>query len=197
MSLDDFIVNLRFFLPSKSLTKTILDLNSEYLGEVPKQNKRKKTVNRLLGFVSGRSKVDHHQRVIAERLFRYLSSIAQEIEPNEKQDVMLITDLVPRGIPRWLGLPDYTRIDVGTDLGNRTILALEALTAEFAQWLLAEGVYQAPWGELVMLDRRRLQITPDHIRLAAATPCKQELPYTEDEEWEEPEYAGMGSAIHG
>lgn len=197
MSVDDFIVNLKFFLPSKPLTKTILELNSEYLGELPKQNKRKKTVNRILGFVSGRSRLDQHQRVIAERLYRYLSSIAQEIEPNETQGIMLITDLIPRGIPRWLGLPEYTKIDVATDLGNRTILALEALTEEFGKWLLAEKIYQAAWGELEMLDKRRLQITPDHVRITDVARYKQEPPYTEGDEWEKHEYAGAGSAIHG
>src|SRR5215216_4174826 len=129
MSLDDFIVNLRFFLPSKSLTRTILELNSEFLrlSEMPEgQMPKTKGKGRILGFLTRGLRVEQQQRVIAERLYRYLAAVARK--SNELDEIVYVWDCIPHGMAVHLGFPAYTDIQARTDVGIRAIGALKELT---------------------------------------------------------------------
>ena len=173
MSFDDFILEMKFFLPSEALTREVVALNQYFLRAQETDSERGS--HPVTNVVRWRPKrIKEPQRLIAERLYRYFASVARNSKDPEA--VVFIWDCIPHGMSVPLGFPPYAEIEAGTEPGIRAIAALRELTTEFRSWLKHRGIYQAPWGELEMIDEDRLQITdhendrvcPEPVRVHAA-----------------------------
>jgi hypothetical protein len=154
VSIDDFIIELRFFVPSKELAESINILNEHYLNP----EKKVRAYHKLKGRWGHRKRITELQRTIGERLYRHFATTARRRRNTD--EAVSIWECIPQGMAVNLGFPSYADIDVQTLLGRRTHDVLRDLTNEFREWILARpDGYQAPWGELWMIDG-------DHLRLS-------------------------------
>ncbi len=152
MSIDDLIVELKFFVPSKKLTERILDLNERYLNPGKEPRRRK-----IIGWGRGRN-IAEQQRTIGERLYRQLAATARCRDNSE--ECFSIFEWVPRGMAVNLGFPSHSEIDFQSEIGRRTSDVLIALAQEFRSWLIAHpNGYQAPWGDLWIIEGDRFGLT--------------------------------------
>src|SRR5688500_91925 len=102
MSFDDFILEMRFFIPSEALTKEIVALNEHF---IEPDNQHLSDARRPHGTILRwrRKQLKEHQLLIAERLYRYFASVARNSK--EADAIVYIWDCIPHGMAVPLGFP--------------------------------------------------------------------------------------------
>lgn len=115
------------------------------------------------------------QRLIAQRLYHYLSSLAESPWARDRQGFP-IAEYIPEGMETMLGLsvpPDSRRAEDISQL-------LAKLTDEFRDWLRQEnGKFITPWIEIHMLDNDALLlITIEEEALPEPSPAEAEVGQT-------------------
>lgn len=119
-----------------------------------------------------REQIIQCQRVISQRLYRYLAFLARSSQAQQgtRFDIWII---VPEGMETMLGLAVHKKDREQSEEKIKTLL--RELTGEFGGWLSNNcgGYYKAPWGEMHL---------EDHYLLLVATTFHEsnsEHPYTE------------------
>lgn len=189
MSVDKLIIELQFFMPSKVVTTTILDLNGLFLKAAEDSTPVKSfrvdlKSHRFRSFLRQRE-VRRQQRNIAERLYRYLASVARNEHLNGRP--VNIWECISQGMSTALGFPSYEEIDVHTDLGHHASNALRDLTIEFREWLIERpDGYQAPWGQVWLVNGDQMQVTSATnwcpVRVRDSAPFQVGSPVSESRE---------------
>jgi hypothetical protein len=179
---EDASVNgFRFFMPSAELTKAVMKQNqqlvSEYVErnfppgyqstETESENEDGSLLGRLeLEKLATPSTVDHERqtlmgkRLISERLYHYLSSLAETPRALEGADFPL-WEYLPDGMATMLGLSAYRDMPRDSARAMEIRQLLERITLEFRNWLLEEqhGIFVTPWIEIGLSEGDDLRLT--------------------------------------
>jgi len=170
VSIDDLIVELKFFVPSKKLTERILELNERYLNP-GKEPRRRKIIG---GWRRGKN-IAMQQRTIGERLYRQLAATARS--QDNSAESFSVFEWVPRGMAVNLGFPSHSEIDFQSEIGRHTSDVLIALAHEFRSWLIAHpNGYQAPWGDVWIVEGDHFGLTAVKRRDLVPQECHDETP---------------------
>ncbi len=100
------------------------------------------------------------QRLVAERLYHYLSSLAESPWAREGQDFP-IAEYIPEGMATMLGLSAYFELPGHSDEAKKIRHLMDNLTDEFRDWLrLENGEFVTPWIEIHLQrnDALRLRV---------------------------------------
>jgi|GEM_PF-5986197 len=174
------VEQFRFFEPSDKVAKAIMEQNqmlvSDYvarnfpLGYVRNEQEMEPPDESLLGRLRGevtgqRSVVDPEQlaidgkRLISERLYHYLSSLAETPRSLDKGGFS-IWEFIPSGMATMLGLSGYRELPVDSPQRDKISQSLEQLSTEFRDWLLKKhGSFVTPWIEIQLDDLDNLRLT--------------------------------------
>ena len=165
-----------FFMPSPELTASILEQNQRLVLENIRENyppapeidadSEAESLTALLeveGVVSS-AEADHRQqllscqRLVAERLYHYLSSLAESPWARDGQDFP-IAEYIPEGMATMLGLSAYFEIPGDSDHAKEIRQVLDQLTDEFRDWLRREnGEFVTPWIEVHLHSNDALRL---------------------------------------
>jgi hypothetical protein len=177
-----------FFMPSNELTNAIIEQNQRLVakaregnlspGSQSNQNVSQVEDGSLLGRMESellrsqgmpdpRRQTRTGQLLISERLYHYLSSLAETPLANEGGEFP-IWEYVPSGMATMLGLSAYREMPADARQAVEIRELLEQLTLEFRAWLVKEhGSFVTPWFEIELTEDDALileseQLTPDY-----------------------------------
>lgn len=174
----------RFFMPSTELTKAIIDQNQQLVAEYVERNfppgyqsnqtESEDQDGSLLGRLGletlrSESTVDTERQtrkgkqLISERLYHYLSSLAETPRALAGGEFP-IWEYLPDGMATMLGLSAYRDMQQDSARAMEIRQLLEGITGEFRNWLLEEqhGRFVTPWIEIDLRnDALRLAVIED------------------------------------
>jgi hypothetical protein len=155
----------KFFVPTTELTVAILEENQRLVLENMRENYDGLEIDADIedesltasleaeeavpsGEVDHQRKIQSCQRLVAERLYHYLSSLAESPWARDGQDFP-IAEYIPEGMATMLGLSAYFELPNDSDQAKNTRHLLDRLTDEFRDWLRGEnGEFVTPWIEV-------------------------------------------------
>lgn len=168
----------RFFMPTTELTEGILKQNQRLIfehmqedllpgseAEVEPETEDDSLLGPLgLGRVRTPIAFDHERqimgckRVIAERLYHYLSSLAESPWALNGGDFP-IAEYIPDGMATMLGLSAYRDMPPDSQQAKEIRQLLDKIADEFRDWLWKEnGQFIAPWIEVHLRDNDALRL---------------------------------------
>jgi hypothetical protein len=166
----------RFFMPTTELTGAILVQNQRLVldnifenypvgPEIDADIEDESLTTQLeVEAVVSSADVDHQrqilscQRLVAERLYHYLSSLAESPWARNGQDFP-ISEYVPEGMATMLGFSAYFELPSDANRAKEIRHLLDKLTDEFRDWLIREnGEFVTPWIEIHLQSNDTLRL---------------------------------------
>jgi hypothetical protein len=168
--LENFLEEVRFFLPSPELTKSLFaavaavrlsdqiraredrdqtqDVGDDYLQNLPPDEPAEASLNSPLPLVSEEEEILFQRRFIAEELYHHLAFLSRS--PMSKRGLSLpIRESVVRDMSNVLGLPQEERL-------------LLRLADEFTSWLSELGQFTAGWGNIILAHGNQIYLEELH-----------------------------------
>jgi hypothetical protein len=171
-----------FFMPSIELTNAIIEHNQRLVAEASERNfpagyqsnqsapqiedsslfgRIESVLLRARGVPDRRRQTRMGQLLVSERLYHYLSSLAETPLANQGGDFP-IWEYLPSGMATMLGLSAYREMPADASQSVEIRESLEQLTGEFRDWLVKEhGIFVTPWFSISLTENDTLILELD------------------------------------